>query len=61
MSNLKPLIYEWLHNAWIRVKNIQDMIIKDWDKCRIDKAFIHEFQLKTMVANVESPLFKMTP
>ena len=61
MSNLKPLICEWLHNAWTQVKNMQDMIIKGWDKCGIDKAFIHEFQLKAMVANAESPLFKVTP
>ena len=61
MSNLKPLICEWLHNAWTQVKNMQDMIIKGWDKCGIDKAFIPEFQLKAMVANAESPLFKVTP
>jgi hypothetical protein len=60
MSNLMPLICEWLHNAWTQVKNMQDMIIKGWDKCGIDKAFIHEFELKAMVANVESPLFKVT-
>jgi hypothetical protein len=37
------------------------MIIKGWDKCGIDKTFIHEFQLKAMVVNVESPIFKVTP
>ena len=40
---------------------MQDMIIKGWDKCAIDKAFIHEFQLKAIVANAESPFFKVTP
>ena len=61
MSNLKPLICEWLHNAWTQVKNMQERIIKCWDKCGIDKASIHEFQFKAMVANVGSPLFKVTP
>ena len=61
MSNLKPLIYEWLYNAWTQIKNMQDMIIKGWNKCRIDNAFIHEFQLKVMITNVKSPLFKVTP
>ena len=42
-------------------KNMQNMIIKGWDKCGIDKAFIHEFKLKAMVANVKSSLFKVTP
>ena len=40
---------------------MQEIIIKGWDKCGIDKASIHEFQFKAMVANVESPLFKVTP
>jgi hypothetical protein len=40
---------------------MQDMITKGWDKCGIGKIFIHEFQLKAMVANVESSLFKVTP
>ena len=60
MSNLKPVIHEWLHNIWTRVKNMQDMVIKGWDKCEIDKAFIHEFQLNATMANIESSLFKVT-
>lgn len=40
---------------------MQDMIIMGWNKCGIDNAFIHKFQLKAMLANIESSLFKVTP
>lgn len=39
---------------------MQYMIIMGWNKCGIDNAFIHKFQLKAMLANVESSLFKVT-
>ncbi len=58
---LEPHVCEWLHCAWRQLHNMEEMILKGWDKARITTAFYNEFQLTTMEANVISLLFKITP
>jgi hypothetical protein len=48
MSDLKPLIYEWLHHAWLKMKDKQLMMVKGWKKNKMIKAWEADFQMPTM-------------
>jgi hypothetical protein len=58
MGNMKPKICGRLHEAWIKVKAMKSIIIKEWDKIGINRYFLPTFQPITMEANTPMPLFK---
>ncbi len=60
MNNLKPRIYEWLHNAWKKLRSKQTMIFKGWEKIRLTRIWNNEFQLVAMKANKTTFLFTIT-
>jgi hypothetical protein len=43
MNNLKSHICEWLHYAWKEVQDMEETIVKRWDKIGITRAFKSEF------------------
>ncbi len=55
---MKPKICGRLHEAWIKVKAMKSIIIKEWDKIGINRYFLPTFQPITMEANTPMPLFK---
>ncbi len=60
MNNLKPRIYEQLHNAWKKLRSKQIMILKGWETIRLTRVWNNEFQLATMDANKITFLFTVT-
>jgi hypothetical protein len=48
MNNLKPLIYEWLHHAWLKMKEKKFMMVKGWKKTKMIKAWKVDFQMATI-------------
>jgi hypothetical protein len=45
MSNFKPKVCTWLHVAWMKVKDMMNMIVKGWDKTWFTKTFKPNFNL----------------
>ncbi len=60
MSNLKPRICEWLHNALKELRSKQTMILKGWEKIGLTRAWNNEFKLVAMEANTTISLFIIT-
>jgi hypothetical protein len=60
MSNLKPRIYEWLHNAWKKLISKKRMNLKGWEKTRLTRVWNNEFQLTAMEVNKPVFLFTIT-
>jgi hypothetical protein len=48
MNDLKPLIYEWLHHVWLKMKDKKLMMVKGWKKTKMIKAWEVDFQMATM-------------
>jgi hypothetical protein len=57
ISTIKPLLYSWLHKAWLHVFFKQDMICKGWEKAGLLRAFEKSFQVEAMKDNITTPLF----
>jgi len=51
MSNVKPRICEWLHNAWKKLKSKEKIILKGWEKTWLIRAWSGDFQFATIEAN----------
>jgi hypothetical protein len=53
MNDLKPLIYEWLHHAWLKMKDKKLMMVKGWKKTKMIKAWLPWKKYnKTIVCNI---------
>ncbi len=48
MNDFKPLIYEWLHHAWLKMKDKKLMMVKGWKTNKMIKAWEVDFQMPTM-------------
>jgi len=50
----------YLHVAWMKVKEMKSTIVKGWDKIGITRTFGTELQLATLEANTTTLLFTIT-
>jgi hypothetical protein len=57
MSNLKPKICGWLHQACIEMKVMKLMMINGWEKTRLKRIWDDDFQLATLETNMTTMLF----
>jgi hypothetical protein len=48
MNDLKPLSYERLHHAWLKMKDKKLMMVKGWKNIKMIKAWEVDFQMATM-------------
>jgi hypothetical protein len=48
MNDLKPLIYEWLHHAWFKMKDKKFMMVKGWKRTKMIKVWEVDFQMPTV-------------
>lgn len=61
MSSFKPKVCTWLHVAWMKVKDMMNMIVKGWDKTWFTRTFKLDFNLmhwRLMLLHHCSPLSK---
>ena len=61
MSSIKPLLYQWLYEAWFYVFEKPNMICKGWKQAGFLRAFEKKFQIEAMKENMITPLFPIVP